>query len=268
VVGMELVLSQNLALLLTQRILSVSLFLFGLEFYFLGRSKSFLKVWTYSNFKSEISAGLPLPNFILKNLFSENSLKYLALIQIVMSVFSFFYFSGLILTCLFLLHLASTIRFRGTFNGGSDMMVFVVLTGLLITAATPIDYQKFGLIYITIHSIFSYFKSGYSKLMQSEWRNGWALSVFLERSQFSIARQLSQWLKPNRNLSKLLCWSVLFFELSFVVLPFIPSSVHYYLVVALLFHFVIYLLFGLNRFFWAWFSSWPAILYVIGNRPY
>ena len=35
--------------------------------------------------------------------------------------------------------------------------------------------------------------------------------------------------------------------------------------VAALFHFLVFLYFGLNRFFWAWLTTFPAVLYCAGT---
>jgi hypothetical protein len=36
--------------------------------------------------------------------------------------------------------------------------------------------------------------------------------------------------------------------------------------VAALFHFLVFWFFGLNRFFWAWVASFPAIIWCAGQR--
>ena len=71
-----------------------------------------------------------------------------------------------LLLFLFLGNLLILIRWRGSFNGGSDFMTLVVLTGLLIAytvgifASADIGIQA-GLCYICIQSITSYFISGW-----------------------------------------------------------------------------------------------------------
>jgi hypothetical protein len=37
---------------------------------------------------------------------------------------------------------------------------------------------------------------------------------------------------------------------------------------ATLFHFLVFWFLGLNRFFWAWVSSFPAVLYCASMTPY
>ena len=85
---------------------------------------------------------------------------------------------------LFVGNLLILIRWRGAFNGGSDFMTLVVLTGLLISQVVgalvhvELGWQA-GFWYIAIQAITSYFMSGAVKLLRREWRNGSAMTIFL-----------------------------------------------------------------------------------------
>ena len=86
---------------------------------------------------------------------------------------------------LFISSLLILIRWRGAFNGGSDFMTMVVLTGLLVSQLAqpvvgPVIAWKAGLWYITIHAISSYFISGTIKLASRDWRSGRVLIHFLD----------------------------------------------------------------------------------------
>ena len=84
---------------------------------------------------------------------------------------------------LFISHLLILIRWRGAFNGGSDFMTLVALTGLLIVhsvalAGNPDLGWRAGLWYVGLQSITSYFVSGWVKLLQPQWRSGKAMPIF------------------------------------------------------------------------------------------
>ena len=85
---------------------------------------------------------------------------------------------------LFVGNLLILIRWRGAFNGGSDFLTLVVLTGLLISQVVgafgnvQLGWQA-GFWYIAIQAITSYFMSGAVKLLRPEWRNGSAMTIFL-----------------------------------------------------------------------------------------
>jgi hypothetical protein len=254
----------SLAISITARLLAFTMFLQGLELFFLTRKKDFFEIWSFNNLKGELENGLPLPNSLIAFLFSEVMFKSLIVLQIIAAVVGLIYLDAFSFGILFLTHLLICIRFRGTFNGGSDMMTFVVLTGVLITLnSSHTATQKLGLIYITIHTIYSYFKAGIAKIVHADWRRGQALGPLLERSLFVEIRLISKRLSAKAHLYFILCWCVLIFELMALGLPFFSQFTLYYFLSAALFHFVIYYSLGLNRFFWIWMSAWPAVFYSI-----
>ena len=84
---------------------------------------------------------------------------------------------------LFLMALLLLLRWRGAFNGGSDFMTLVAITGLLLAqlAGSLVDAPwgwRAGFWYITLQTVSSYFVSGWVKLLRPEWRSGKALTLF------------------------------------------------------------------------------------------
>lgn len=251
--------SLTAALLFTTHLLCFAMALQASEIMQMFRNKNFYMVWSFENLKEQLESGLPLTRFLTAKLFSLAGFKVVVLIQLFLSIIGFFAPSPFVFAGLFLTHLLINIRFRGTVNGGSDMMTFVLLTGVLISFIE--GAEKLGLIYICIHTLYSYFKAGFVKLVSSDWKNGLALPNFLARSLFADIVFLSKKLQALPLLSKVLCWSVLFFELSVVMLPFFRFLAIPYFVLAFAFHFIIYISFGLNRFFWIWMAAWPAVIF-------
>ena len=169
---------------------------------------------------------------------------------------------------LFVSTLLILIRWRGAFNGGSDFMTLVVLTGVLISQlAQPfvgaVLAWKAGLWYITIHSITSYFISGAIKLLQPEWRDGRILTHFLEGGLHGPLPDDS--LFRHRGIAIAASWSFIVWECLF---PLALAGPHWALLwcsVAAVFHLLVFRFFGLNRFVWAWIASFPAIVYCSGQ---
>ncbi len=253
------------ALFLTQKLLSVAMFLAGIEFLSLAKNKCFLQIWSFENLQSDLARGLPLPNYFLKIVFSEKFFLLIAGLQTFISALAFVWPSWGLFAILFLTHLYFCIRFRGTYNGGSDMMTFVVLTGVLIASwdLQSLQLPKYGLIYIVVHTTYSYFKAGLVKVVHVDWRTGEALPVFLSRSLFVDTKKISIWLKRRQKICFCLSWFVLTAEL---LSPFFILSSHWIPVAflfAMIFHLVNYFAFGLNRFVWIWLSAWPALFYLI-----
>lgn len=165
---------------------------------------------------------------------------------------------------LFVSTLLILIRWRGAFNGGSDFMSVVVLTGLLLAHVAalwvgPVLGWKAGLGYIAIHAITSYFISGAIKLVSREWRNGSALQYFLDGGLYGPLPQNSAYRRPAVAIA--CSWTFILWECAFPFALAGPVVAAVFCAVAALFHFLVFRYFGLNRFFWAWLASFPAIIY-------
>jgi hypothetical protein len=170
---------------------------------------------------------------------------------------------------LFVGNLLILIRWRGAFNGGSDFMTLVVLTGLLIayTVGTWVDAElgvRAGLWYICIQSVTSYFMSGAVKLLRVQWRNGEAMTIFLNAAIYGPLPP-QHWLR-HRVWAMLGSWGFIAWECAFPFALVGPWHAVAFCAVAAVFHFLVFWFFGLNRFFWAWMASFPAIVWCAGQR--
>ena len=164
---------------------------------------------------------------------------------------------------LFISHLLILIRWRGAFNGGSDFMTLVALTGLLIVysvalAGNPELGWRAGLWYVGLQSITSYFVSGWVKLLQPQWRSGKAMPIFLECAVYGPLAPGHVLRHPL--LGRLGAWAFIVWECCSPLALWHPLAAWAFCAVALVFHFLVFWFFGLNRFFWAWLVSFPAIL--------
>ncbi len=165
---------------------------------------------------------------------------------------------------LFVGNLLILIRWRGAFNGGSDFMTLVVLTGLLISQVVgafgnvALGWQA-GFWYIAIQAITSYFMSGAVKLLRREWRNGSAMTIFLNGAIYGPLSATH--LLRNKWLALLGSWGFIVWEILFPFSLLDPRLAGMFCAVAALFHFLVFWFFGLNRFFWAWLCAFPAIVW-------
>lgn len=256
--------SLPIVLSLTARLISFALALQAAEYFFLLKNRSFSDVWSLKNLKTDLEHGLPLPSRLIDVLFSLRGFRATVLLQMITALLAFCFPHPLLFIVLFLTHLVICIRFRGTFNGGSDMMSMVVLTGLLISFSNLSEAAtKAGLIYISVHALYSYFKAGLAKIIHRDWRSGRALPAFLERSLYLDIQAVGGALGARPAFSFILAWSILIFELAALGLPLWPKVLFPYFVAAMFFHFMNSLSFGLNRFFWVWLAAWPAVFYAV-----
>jgi hypothetical protein len=172
-------------------------------------------------------------------------------------------------TLLFAIALVLLLRWRGAFNGGSDFMTLVGLTGLLI-AHTVGAFKgmelgwRAGLWYVALQSLTSYFMSGWVKLLHPSWRRGSALPQFLDTGIHGPLAAHSVFRRPG--LAMAISWSFTVWEGLFPLALLDVRLAALFCAVASVFHFLVFRFFGLNRFFWAWMTTYPAILWAASQR--
>lgn len=169
---------------------------------------------------------------------------------------------------LFLMALLLLLRWRGAFNGGSDFMSLVGITGLLLAhlvgAVTDTAWGwRAGFWYITLQTVSSYFVSGWVKLLRPEWRSGRAMTHFLDTGVYGPLTQQS--IFRHRKVALVCSWAFTVWEGCFPLALLNVRLALLFCTVAALFHFLVFWFFGLNRFFWAWLSTFPAVVYCAGN---
>ena len=168
------------------------------------------------------------------------------------------------ITLLFVSQLTLFVRWRGAFNGGSDFLTLVALTGQLLgTWLEQIVANEWawraGLWYVSLQAVTSYFISGWVKLLRREWRRGEAMTIFLNAAIYGPLPASHPLRKPG--LAKLGSWAFIGWECVFPLALLHPSLAVLFCGVAALFHFLVFWFFGLNRFFWAWIAAFPAIVW-------
>lgn len=154
----------------------------------------------------------------------------------------------------------TSLRFRGSFNGGADAMTMSVLTGFLLIFFLPYEHMQFGLYYIAFQLCFSYVRSGFEKIRRKEWRSGESLKRLLLSKYYGAPPSAAR--LAHSNFTKPLTWIMLVFELTFPLAAFAPTLTAPYLIVGAVFHLANVYLFGLNRFFWAWLAAYPSVWYI------
>lgn len=171
---------------------------------------------------------------------------------------------------LFAMALLLLLRWRGAFNGGSDFMTLVGISGLLLAhmVGTFTDAAwgwQAGFAYISLQTVSSYFVSGWVKLLRPEWRSGRALTHFLNTGVYGPLAKKSALHNPV--VACVCSWSFTLWEGFFPLALLDVRLAVLWCGVAVLFHFLVFWFFGLNRFFWAWISCFPALIYCASIAP-
>lgn len=160
-----------------------------------------------------------------------------------------------------------SIRWRGAFNGGSDFMTLAVLGGIALGAcATPwlgfaLAWQA-GLWLISIQALSSYFLSGSVKLLHAGWRDGRALPTLLDGGIYGPLAANS--LLRRQPIAIICSWAFILWEAAFPLAMIDPRVTMLWCAIGVAFHFLVFWYFGLNRFFWAWCASFPALIACAG----
>lgn len=256
------------ALSLSTRVAAASVGLQTLELLRVRESLSERGVWRFSSLSPELSelapplrwltlACLPYPRFLV-----------LLGVQLGCCLLLLVHGPSPAMMLLAVTTLLVCIRFRGTFNGGSDAMTLLVLLGLSVATLFPARPRVVlgALGYIALQATLSYFVAGVIKLRQPSWRRGQALAGFFALPRYGVpagARALS----AQPLLASGAAWTILLFECAFPLALLSPRVCAPLLGFALLFHLLNAALFGLNRFLFAWAAAYPSLYYVSQLGP-
>ena len=254
-----------LAARLVEILLGISLIIQTAEYLKLLEYTKVGGVWDWNFQRADVPASQIWVLQVLDFFFTPENYKLILVFRFVFALSLIF--SGVSIYtawALLLSNLLILIRWRGAFNGGSDFMTLVVTCGLTLGQTwSYFDGQAMGWVaalwYISIHSISSYFMSGWVKLLNGAWRRGISMPVFLDTGVYGPLQDQS--ILANPVVARLCSWSFILWEASMpLALTSYPAAM-FFCSVAVVFHFLVFWFFGLNRFFWAWISSLPAILY-------
>jgi hypothetical protein len=243
----------------------VSLLVQTLEYLALLPLSAGRSIWDWSVQRSDILHTHAIAVKLFDSLLSPRGYKSLLLCRLALGIWLMIFGLNLgVAWILWLSNLLMLIRWRGAFNGGSDFMTLVVSTAMAVGQTCGIFWgnelaQMVTLWYVCIHSISSYFLSGWVKLLSSTWRRGICLPIFLNTGVFGPLPAKSAF---NHPLVKIICsWAFILWEASMPLALLSPWIAWIFCAVALLFHFLVFWFFGLNRFFWAWAATLPAVLF-------
>lgn len=204
-------------------------------------------------------------NLLTKLLHFSNFYKIIQ-IQLVLAILLLYYQNPIILIFLLIIKILISIKWNGSFNGGSDSMGIVICIGLIISTTYPsisnnINFQIAGVVYIVYNLILSYFRAGLVKIKNKNWLNGKELIIFTNNTIYNENSKIIKLINYKYNsiiLSLvLILWEILFaFSILNLNLTFI------FLSIGIVFHFMNFYIFGLNRFFFNWLAAYPAFIYL------
>ncbi|NEN04669.1 hypothetical protein G3T36_02185 [Diaminobutyricibacter tongyongensis] len=147
---------------------------------------------------------------------------------------------------------------------GADQMFAVVFLGLAVHELMPLGSlgSAAGLAYVGAQSVLSYLISGTAKLKGPSWRDGSAIAGIMSTKIYGNP-SVAALLHGRSAFGRLICWSVITFETTFVAVLFVDRPAMWVMLgVGVLFHAGIAVFMGLNSFFIAFVATYPAVAYL------
>jgi hypothetical protein len=245
------------ALELSARLLAVLALIQSYEFHRLSYATADRGVWRWRDLEAELG---PPFGWLL----SERSFFFLNLFRALVAIDALFTANWHSVFILFLIHVLTLLRWLGTFNGGSDYMNLLLLWLVSLGLWRQGTMAKVCVYYMGFQLCLSYFKAGWIKLRNSNWRHGRALPAFLRSNIYERSPRL-EGLAAHRNFSVAASWTIILFEVSFPVAVLNSHLTLVYMAAGLAFHAGNAYVFGLNRFFFAWLAAYPAIYAIVSS---
>jgi hypothetical protein len=154
------------------------------------------------------------------------------------------------------------LRSRRQIGGsGAEQLTFIALVtfALVVLAGATDGARRLGDAFLAAQVMLAYFASGVAKAASPVWRNGGAMAGILSTEGYGIPR-LANLLTRYPVLDKLLCWSVIGWEIAFPLMLIAPKPlIVILLATGVVFHVSCAIVMGLNRFVWAFCGCYPAI---------
>jgi hypothetical protein len=179
---------------------------------------------------------------------------------------------GVIVVGLFFLQILQTVALKGFFMGGADQMGLLVGLCLTVGSAEFLS-EKFGkaaVLYLGIQLTGSYFVAGISRALN---KNAWTGEFFLkliETQNYQIPPGVREIFRKKLGLARICSVGIIIFEIAFPFVVFFlgGSFLVTFLFLGLVFHGFNAWVLGLNRFFWAWLSAYPSLIYLSHHRAW
>ncbi|HUP58020.1 MAG TPA: hypothetical protein VM598_11250 [Bdellovibrionota bacterium] len=248
---------------LSFHLLALAVLIQTAELLAIRRSWSDEGIWRWPVLRREFANFPSWFLFPLDALLSERGFHGLLWIRLLGSVIALFSPpNAALLAMFFITTLLIALRWRGTFNGGSDTMTALVSFGLweaVYFGDTP-WLARGGLALIAVALTLSYVVAGAAKLTHSAWREGKALGAFLRIPGYDHPPAWAKRVLEDPVRARRASHAILAFECAFPLAWLHPAICAAFLSVGVIFHLANFAVFGLNRFFFAWLAAYPILL--------
>lgn len=155
-----------------------------------------------------------------------------------------------------------------TFYGNDGAEQMSMLSGFTTTIASwsrSTQIQRDALRFLAAQAALSYSAAGFAKVVSPVWRNGDAVRDIM-RTRVYGSQPFYRLLYRYPILARTSAWATIAFEVGFPTVFLLPQRARRsVLLIGIVFHAANASAMGLNRFFWSFVSTYPAIDYVAGE---
>ena len=162
----------------------------------------------------------------------------------------------------FVTSLLVSIRFRGRENGASDALMNLVALALAVAAVARCvgaDVDRAVVVFVAAQALLSYVAAGLAKLRAPAWRSGTALAAFVAVERFGVPAAVRRALGQG-GLGAVAGYGVIAWQLTSPLSLSSKTTCVAFCAVGVVFHVGNFVVFGLNRFVFAWLSTYPALI--------
>jgi len=160
------------------------------------------------------------------------------------------------------MRLVPMVRHGAYGSEGADHVLLIVLAALLTYYLAPSPLARRGVMwFIAAETMLAYITAGVVKARNHRWRQGTALTHILSTNLFKCPLFLEVFAERQK-LNRALCRSVIVFECAAPLLVLLgPAGCLVFIVMGVVFHLSIAAAQGLNLFVFAFFATYPALLF-------
>ena len=152
-------------------------------------------------------------------------------------------------------------------SDGSDQMTTIVTLSLAVATILP-TARPIALGFLGLQICLAYGVAGWAKVFRIEWWNG-TYAIGISRTKTFGIPAFGEFLARHRILAAVLSSGMLVWEAGFPLVLVLPGRAAIgFLAIGLGFHLFNAFHMGLNTFVWAFASTYPALLYLLGLRGY
>ncbi len=248
-----------------QRLIAIAIIFQTIEIFQIRKSFADKGVWSWYDLRIEFKTFSTFSQRMLDFFLSYRNFLCLLALRLLLATCLLFFSNVCILVILLFSTIMIGLRWRGTFNGGSDYMTILVLLALTVQSLSSESYKLSLAVlwYLAIQVCSSYFIAGLVKVRRQNWRSGVALRCFIASTIYKEDK-LSKLIQENNSIALFLSWALFLFELGFPIALVNPSVSLFVVATAIVFHIGNFYIFGLNRFVFAWLACYPALYFCSG----